>query len=165
MNRLISKIEKISVYLGYFSGVLVFLMMLSIIIDVVMRHIFNSPTTWADEVSCYLLVGITFLGASYTLKFEGHIRVEAIIVKMKPGIRKYVEISLDILSFLFLAFFALQAFKLVADSYSSVRIAPTLLRTPLYVPQVFFAIGLTWFALQLAVKILQNFKENKPEEN
>ena len=157
MDRILSRIEKISIFLGYFSGALVFLMMISIIIDVVMRHIFNAPTTWADEVSCYLLVAITFLGAAYTLNLDGHIRVEAIIMKLNPSIRRHVETALDIIGFVFLFIFTWQAFKLVADSYTSVRIAPTLLRTPLYIPQLFFSVGIAWFALQLAGKILRRF--------
>jgi TRAP-type C4-dicarboxylate transport system permease small subunit len=157
MNQILSRIEKCSILLGYFSGALVFLKMVSIIIDVIMRHIFNAPTTWADEVSCYLLVSITFLGAAYTLNLDGHIRVEAIITKFNPTYRRHIETVLDIGSFLFLFFFAWQAFKLVSDSYTSVRIAPTLLRTPLYIPQTFFAVGLAWFALQLAAKILRRF--------
>ncbi len=157
MERILARIEKFSVLIGYFSGALVFLMMISIIIDVIMRHVFNAPTTWADEVSCYLLVAITFLGAAYTLVLDGHIRVEAIITKFNPKIRCYIETGLDIVSFFFLAFFSWQAMKLVADSYASVRIAPTLLRTPLYIPQAFFAAGLAWFSLQLSVRILRRF--------
>ena len=160
MNRILSRIEKCSIVLGYFSGALVFLMMVSIIIDVVMRHIFNAPTTWADEISCYLLVVITFLGSAYTLYLDGHIRVEAIITKFNPTLRRRIETVLDIVSVLFIFFFAWQAFKLVSDSYISVRIAPTLLRTPLYIPQVFFAVGLVWFALQLVAKILRRFGAN-----
>jgi len=166
MNRILSKIEKISLYLGYISGGLVFLMMLSIIIDVVMRHIFNAPTIWADEISCYLLVGISFLGASYTLQRDGHIRVDAIITRFNPKVRNYFEIVIDVSSLLFLIVFSWQAFKLVFDSYSSVRIAPTLLQTPIYIPQMFFAIGLVWFCLQLSVKILYRWvdlQENKSE--
>lgn len=157
MNRIVSKIEKISLYLGYASGGLVFLMMAIIVIDVVKRHIFNEPTIWADEVSCYLLVGISFLGAAYTLTLDGHIRVEAVIRYLNPGPRRYLEIVIDIASLAFLIFFSWQAFKLVFNSYATNWISSTLLRTPLFIPQIFFAIGLLWFALQLLVKILRHW--------
>ena len=157
MSRVLSKIEKISLYLGYLSGFLVFLMMAIIVLDVVKRHIFSSPTIWADEVSCYLLVGISFLGASYTLLQDGHIRVEAVIRKFNPRIRWYVELVIDFFSLAFLIFFSWQAFKFVIHSYSTDWISSTLLRTPLYIPQTFFAVGLLWFVLQLMVKILRRW--------
>ena len=161
MKRMLAAIEKISTGFGYASGALVFLMMISIVFDVIMRHVFNAPTIWADEVSCYLLVGITFLGAAYTLKIDGHIRVEAIITRFGPGIRRYLEIVLDVFSLIFLAIFAWQACKLVADSYSSARITPTLLRTPLYIPQIVFALGLVWFSLQMLVRILKQMVDRQ----
>ena len=157
MSRILTKIEKISLYLGYVSGGFVFLMMAIIIIDVVKRHIFNSPTIWADEVSCYLLVGIAFLGSSYTLLKDGHIRVEAVVRKLNSRLRWYVEIIIDFFSLAFLIFFSWQACKFAFHSYSTDWISSTLLRTPLYIPQIFFAVGLLWFALQLTVKIMRRW--------
>ena len=157
MKLILSKIEKVSLYLGYLSGGFVFLMMVIIVIDVVKRHIFNTPTIWADEVSCYLLVGIAFLGAAYTLSRDGHIRVEVIVKKFNPLFRWYIEIIIDLFSLAFLIFFTWQAFKFVFNSYSTNWISPTLLRTPLYIPQIFFAIGILWFALQLTAKIMQRW--------
>jgi TRAP-type C4-dicarboxylate transport system permease small subunit len=164
MKLILSIIEKISLSLGYVSGGLVVLMMLSIVIDVFMRHVLNQPTIWADEISCYLLVGITFLGAAYTLMLDGHIRVEAILTRFNPKIRKHIEIVAEFFSLIFLFIFSWQAFKLVIDSYTSVRIAPTLLRTPLYIPQFLFAFGLLWFFLQLLAKILRRRTRQSLEE-
>lgn len=148
-------IEKVSLILGYISGGFAFLMMVIIGYDVVMRHIFDDPTIWADEVSCYLLVGITFLGAAYTLIMDGHVRIETLVDRLKPKTRRSLEFATDVLSLAFLVVFTRQAYWLVKDSYVSVKISATLLRTPLYLPQLLFAIGLTWFCLQLIAHILR----------
>jgi len=155
MEWLFQKTQKVSMFLGYFSGVLVLLMVASIIYDVVMRHIFNDPTIWADEFSCYLLVAVTFLGAAYTLVIDGHIRVETIVERFPHKVREWVEFIADILGFGFLIIFGWYAFELVWDSYTYVNLASTLARTPLFIPQLSVALGLTWLCLQMLAVILQ----------
>ena len=151
------KIEKVSMSLGYFSGVLALLMVACIVYDVVMRHIFNDPTIWADEVSCYLLVGITFLGGAYTLVVNGHIRVETFVERLPDKMRDWVEFAGDILGFGFLIIFGVYAFELAWDSFRDVNLASTLLRTPLYIPQLSLAIGLAWLCFQMLAVIFQLF--------
>ncbi|MBW1716406.1 MAG: TRAP transporter small permease [Deltaproteobacteria bacterium] len=155
MEWLFQKTQKVSMFLGYFSGVLVLLMVACIIYDVVMRHIFNDPTIWADEFSCYLLVAITFLGAAYTLVIDGHIRVETIVERLPHKVREWVEFIADILGFGFLIIFGCFAFGLAWSSYIDVNLASTLVRTPLFIPQLSVALGLTWLCLQMLGVILQ----------
>lgn len=162
LNSILFVIEKISLIFGYISGGFVFLMMVIISYDVLMRHFFDNPTIWADEVSCYLLVGITFLGAAYTLIMDAHVRVETFTDMLGPKAQRYLEFITDILSLAFLIIFTRQAYWLVKDSLVSTQISATLLRTPLYLPQLLFAIGLTWFSLQMLVHILRRITSGSP---
>jgi len=155
LNAILFIIEKVSLIFGYISGGFAFLMMVIIGYDVLMRHIFDDPTIWADEISCYLLVGITFLGAAYTLSMNGHVRIETITDRLSPKVKRYLEFITDVASLAFLVIFTRQAYWLVKDSLVSVKISATLLRTPLYLPQLMLAIGLTWFYLQMLVHILR----------
>ena len=155
VNLLLSLIEKVSLIFGYISGGFTFIMMFIIGYDVVMRHIFNDPTIWADEVSCYLLVGVTFLGAAYTLSKDGHVRIETLVDRLRPKTRRRLEFITDVLSIFFLVVFTRQAYWLVKDSYVSIKISATLLRTPLYLPQLLLAVGLTWLCLELLAHILR----------
>ena len=155
MKRMLYIIDKISLGFAYLSGALVLIMMISIGYDVVMRHIFNKPTIWADELSCYLLVGISFLGAAYALNTDGHVHIEAVVRKLPPKTSNVLELITDILSVIFLIIFTWQAYRLVINSYVYVRIAPTLMRTPLYIPQLLLAVGLTWFCVQMIAHILK----------
>jgi len=162
LDSILHTIEKISLIFGYISGGFAFLMMVMIGYDVLMRHIFNDPTIWADEVSCYLLVGITFLGAAYTLSMDAHVRIETFTDRLGPKAQRYLEFITDVLSLAFLVLFTRQAYWLVKDSWVSVKISATLLRTPLYLPQILFAVGLTWFSLQMLVHILRRITSGQP---
>jgi C4-dicarboxylate transporter DctQ subunit len=157
MKRILDVIDKVTMVLAYTSGALVIVMMLSMVYDVVMRHIFNRPTIWADELSCFLLVGVSFLGAAYALKTDSHVRIETFVGLLPPRVKNFVETVTDVLSVAFLFIFAWQGGRLVFESFVYTRIAPTLLRTPLYLPQAFLAAGLSWFFVQMLAHTLKRF--------
>ncbi len=152
---IINLVTKTSTALGYLSGGLVLAMMISLGYDVVARHVFNSPTIWADELSGYLLVAITFLGAAYTLTMDAHVRVDTLIDRLDGKKRRGVIFVTDVVSLVFLWVYGWQAYRLAIDAYVSVKISPTLLRTPIFIPQVVLPIGLTLLWLQLVAHVLQ----------
>ena len=45
--------------------------------DVSARYFFNSPTTWATEISTYLLIASVFFGAGYTHLSGGNVRIKS----------------------------------------------------------------------------------------
>ena len=66
--------------------ILVFLM-LSVCADVILRYFFNRPQAWIVEISEYLLLYITFLGAAWVLKNEGHVIVDILVARVNPKTR------------------------------------------------------------------------------
>ena len=57
------------------AGVVV-LMMLVVSYSVVNRYILNTPITWTDELSGYLVVALVMLGAADALRRGDHISVD-----------------------------------------------------------------------------------------
>lgn len=60
------------------SGLIFLFMMLAVCVDVVMRYWFQSPMGWVVEVCEYLLLYVTFLGAAWLLRKNGHVRVDLV---------------------------------------------------------------------------------------
>lgn len=58
------------------SGAIVIFMMCSIGLSVVMRYFFAKPIGWAQEISEYSLVCITFLSIAWVLRHEGHVMMD-----------------------------------------------------------------------------------------
>lgn len=56
--------------------VLLFMVTMSVCLEVVLRYFFNRPQVWVIELSEYSLLYITFLGAAWVLREEGHISVD-----------------------------------------------------------------------------------------
>lgn len=156
---IMSIITKISKGLGHLSAGFVLVMTFIMGYDVLMRHVFNRPTIWVDELSGYLLVGITFLGAAYTLTQDAHIRIEIVVGKLGADAQRRLNYITDVLSFLFLVIYAWQGGSLFVDAYVSGKISSTLVRTPMYIPELAVLIGLTWLCFQMLIHFVNRVIE------
>ena len=52
--------------------------------EIFMRYFFNRPQIWSVEVTEYAMLYITFLGASWLLREEGHVRIDLLVTFLKP---------------------------------------------------------------------------------
>jgi C4-dicarboxylate transporter DctQ subunit len=66
------------------SNVIIVYLMLSVCADVIMRYFLNQPQAWIPEISEYLLLYVTFLGAAWVLKNEGHVIVDILLTHVSP---------------------------------------------------------------------------------
>ena len=88
------------------GDVILMFLMLSVCADVILRYFFNRPQAWVAEISEYLLLYITFLGAAWVLKNEGHVVVDVLIAQVSPKTRAvFGVISSVIGAFVFLVVF------------------------------------------------------------
>lgn len=60
--------------------------------QVVMRYVFNSGFTWAQELTSILFAFMIFIGISYGVRVGAHIGVDALIKLFNPRVRRIVSI-------------------------------------------------------------------------
>lgn len=70
--------DKFADAIGYTTAVVMVLMILNVTYDVVMRYFFNTGSIAMQEMEWHLFSIIILLGISYTLKEDGHVRVDLI---------------------------------------------------------------------------------------
>ncbi len=91
MQVLIQKLEQISEQTGRAVAWLTLLMVLITFIVVVLRYLFDTGSIALQESITYLHAFVFMLGAAYTLKHEGHVRVDIFYRKMTPRQRARVD--------------------------------------------------------------------------
>lgn len=69
--------------------------------QVFMRYIMKASLSWSEEVARYMFIWLTYIGISYGVKTNRHIKVDAAMYIFPKGLRKYVAILGNLL---FLAF-------------------------------------------------------------
>lgn len=153
MRRLFSIIEGVANIGGYFAGWLVPVMMVLILIEVFMRYVINQPLMVGDEFSAYLLVVLTFLGAAYTWKEKGHVRITAMTSRLPPKVKQWARLITLIFAFTFAVILSQGGCHFMAFSFRFGLSSATWLHTPLQVPQMTIFIGFILLALLLITQI------------
>lgn len=77
----------------------------------IITRVFFSALSWSEELTRYLLVYLTFLGASSVYKRSGHISVLAIQQLLPPLFQKAVSIFVILLSTVFFSMATLYGLK------------------------------------------------------
>ncbi|MCM3790096.1 TRAP transporter small permease [Domibacillus indicus] len=70
--------------------------------NVVLRYLFNSGITWSEEMSRYLFIWLTFLGAIGAFKNKEHLGVDMLIKRLPTKMKKVVIVISDLLILLVL---------------------------------------------------------------
>ena len=68
--------------------VLFSVMFATIIVQIVLRYVFNAPLVWTDEAAAYLFVWVAFLGWGLATRKRIHIGIGVIVDKLPPGWRR-----------------------------------------------------------------------------
>lgn len=71
-------------------NILLGIMVITVTWQVVTRYIFNTPSSYTAELSTFLLIWVSLLGAAYALGRNEHLGIDIIPRKMDPEPRKKV---------------------------------------------------------------------------
>ena len=155
MQRLLTKIEHLSDVLAKLSALILGLMTLLILVEIFLWNIFNKTTLIADEYSAYGLAALIFLGAGYTLKEKGHIRITMIINLLPPRLALAVELLAGSTATLLVGYVTWQLMRMTLSAWHYGSTSGTLTGTPLWIPQALIVVGAAVFTLQMAVETVK----------
>lgn len=71
--------------------------------NVVLRYLTNDSLVWAEEVSRYLMIWITFLGAGLVLRFGGHVAIEDLHHRLPRRVSRWLRAGLVAMLMVFFA--------------------------------------------------------------
>ncbi|MBQ9980382.1 MAG: TRAP transporter small permease [Oscillospiraceae bacterium] len=70
--------RKINRALANVSGILLIVISVLSVFEAIMRGVFNHPTKWSLDLTCYLLLWAIFLGTAYAYQEKGHVAVDLV---------------------------------------------------------------------------------------
>lgn len=93
LSKLLSIIDTISDKTGRAVGMIAVPMIVALIYEVVARYVFHRPTIWSYDIT-YMIYGAHFLlGAAYTLRVKGHIRIDLVYMKFPLRGRAFIDVA------------------------------------------------------------------------
>jgi TRAP-type mannitol/chloroaromatic compound transport system permease small subunit len=78
MKFILAPLKSIIDTIGNICSVIMILMILNVFYDVVMRYFFNDVSIGMQELEWHLFAAMFMFGIGYTLKEDGHVRVDVI---------------------------------------------------------------------------------------
>jgi TRAP-type mannitol/chloroaromatic compound transport system permease small subunit len=78
--------------LGNFCSLLMLLMIINVFYDVIMRYFFNDVSIGMQELEWHLFAAMFMFGIAYTLKEDGHVRVDIFYETMSARKKAIINI-------------------------------------------------------------------------
>lgn len=155
MKKVIFAIEKLSKWGAFLSSICMILIVLLILVEIVLRAVFNASTLISNEYSAYFFVGMVLLGLAYTLKVEGHIRITFVTSMLSQKGKDILDFISSIIAMAVTTYALYHASLMVYDSWQLGMRADSISETPVFLTQLAIPIGLAMLDLQILVRILR----------
>lgn len=84
-------INRFSDLLGYLSAGLFLLMLINVFLDVVLRYAFNMVFIASQEMEWHLFATMFMLGIPYTLRHDGHVRVDLVYERLPSHLKDWID--------------------------------------------------------------------------
>lgn len=99
---------------------------LSLLLQIIMRYIFNAALSWSEELARYCFVWSTLLSIGYSIKKGSMLRIDILVQYLPKSWRKPLDIAVE---FFTLAFFCLLFYNsifVVQRIYASGQTSPAI---------------------------------------
>jgi TRAP-type C4-dicarboxylate transport system permease small subunit len=120
--------------------------MVSILVNILVQVVgsyFGLYIRGTDAYAGYSMAGASFLALAHTLRRGEHIRVTLILQRLSPLWRRRFEIGCLVVAVLLTASFAWYSWTMVVWSFEFNAVSEAMDVTPLWIPQLSMAIGVT----------------------
>lgn len=139
LRAFIRIMDTVSEKLGNMLSILIPVMVAVLVIEVVARYAFQSPTVWAHETSIFLYGYCGMLAGAYTLKHRGHINVDIVYSRLSPRTKAILDVLTGLLFFLMVGLIIHQGWEmgmksLVMHEHTSSPWGPPLAHFRLVIP-------------------------------
>ena len=131
--------------------------------EALLRGGFNYSLGYAEELTGYGVVFMTFFGAALALRGSSMFQVHFLLERWPEGTRSWLIRAFVLIALVICVILAWKTKDLSLSSFSRGKFAPTVLRTPLWIPQIMLPLGFTVLAFFLVEQLLLTFRKSGDE--
>ena len=93
LDKIERAIDRFSDVLGWIAGFLMFVMLVNVFYDAIMRYFFRTGSIAMQEMEWHIFAVVFLFGISYALKEDGHVRVDILYDRFSPKWKAIVNIA------------------------------------------------------------------------
>lgn len=142
--------EYILVYSLVFTVFLIFF-------QIIMRYVFHNSLSWSEELARYMFLCQIWLGASFAVKQQRHLRIEAFKNMLPEKAQKYAEMITLLIWFGFSIFLAYKGSELTLILIKRGQVSPAM-RIPMAYAYASVPVGCGLMAIRLIERMVEYTK-------
>ena len=86
----------IGLVIDYLGATLMLVIIILVFLQVTTRYIFKNPTSWSEELSSYLLIWLTMVGAIMSFKEKESLKIEAFVQLLSSKYQRLPHLFSDL---------------------------------------------------------------------
>ncbi len=156
MKRLLSIMDRISIWIGKVSSVLVFAVASVVVYEVAMRYVFHLPTQWASEsvgIGCSLMY---VMGGAWVIYQNKHVKIDTLYERMSPRTQAAMDVATYFFFVLYTGVMTWASTKYAWKSFLLRETSGTPWDPPIYPIKFAMAFGFLLMLLQGTVKFIRD---------
>jgi len=150
LERIMNRVNSLFVLI---AAIMLIGLMVLVNADLLLRFFFRSPILGVTEITEIFLLYITFLGAAWVYRDDGHVVVDVLLYNLVAGSKKFFTIQnhviVGIISFVIMYYGFLTTF----DHYTRGVCNPTILETPIALAVGVIPVGAAALLLEILIKL------------
>lgn len=127
--------------------------LVALTISITTRYVFQRPLTWPDELTTYLFMFMTFLGASASIQNDLELKVDAIYMAF-PSLRFILDLFLNLVRLAAAITFVYAGIKFMQIEIEMETVTPIL-----QIPTSFIAGMLPFFGILLGIRSIECLRQ------
>ena len=155
--KILNIVDNINEMCGKIFGFLNVVLILVVSYEVLARFLFNHPNVWSMETTVYMMGGMAFLGAGYTLLHGGHVKVDIFYKRWSRRTRAWIDIFTYLLLFITCAILIWYGGNDAYESLVEGRKTESAWAPPLWISQSLIPIGAILVFLQGLAKWIRDW--------
>ena len=149
-------IARVALWFARIGGVMILLIAVIVCGDIAARNLLNTVIFNSFEYSIYLFAAAVAFGFSHALVTRANIRIDVVYFLFPQSVRRAVDFIALVCLAAVGALFSFKAWDLAIENAMRGVTSNSALAVPLALPQAFWALGMTAFALTAILLLLRH---------
>ena len=137
----------------YAAGFALLLMAVMYFIEVVLRYLFGSSNAWVEEFLRYLMVFITFFGASVAIKYGAHMSVNVLEYISSKLFKRLIDVFVALMGIVFSVIILYLSWQLAMKIKGFGQRSPAM-QIPMFIPYAIIPLGFLSMIIRFSYQLM-----------
>ena len=158
VSAILRGIDRISEWEGKIFAFLIVVATIQVCFELILRYVFNAPTTWGLEMTLYLCSTTYVMSGAYAERYNAHIKVDIFYNRWRPRTRAFFDLMVtDTLLLFFCAVLTWQSALWFWEAVSQGLTSGTIWDPPIWPMRLVILIGAFFLSLAAFGKSVRDF--------